>query len=80
MRLEAVEFSIPLLATAVEGQRNGEYWRVQNPLPEDAEFVYCFMTESQRSVVFVFTHPTFADVLLGQKIPRRELCYESKII
>lgn len=80
MRLKAVEYSVPLLAVAPRGTRYGEYWRVQNPLPEDSELVYTFMGAQDRSVVFVFTHESFEDVPLGAVIPREELVYESRLM
>ena len=79
-RLRAIEYSVPLLAQATSGSRPGEFWRVQNPLPGDAEFIHCFMGEDNRSVVFVFHHESFPDVPQGQLIPREYLTYESRVL
>lgn len=80
MRLKAVEYTTPLLAVAAKGSRPGVFWRVQNALPADSEFVHCYMGPGNRSVVFVFHHDSFPDVPEGAEIPREPLLYESRIV
>jgi hypothetical protein len=79
MRLVAVPYSVPLLAQHPLGSRPNEYYRLQNPLPEDAEFVWSYMAPDGRSVYFVFCHESFGDVAQGEKIPEVYLTYESRI-
>jgi len=79
-RLKAIEYSVPLLARAVSGSRPGEFWRVQNPLPGDAAFLWCYQPSDGHSVVFVFQHDSFPFVSEGEEIPRETLVYESRLI
>lgn len=78
-RLKAVEYTVPLLARAVSGTHEEDWWRVQNPLPVDAAFLWCWQPPDGRSVVFVFEHESFAEVPEGSEIPREVLIYESHL-
>ena len=59
-RLKAVAYSVPLLARAPMGSWPGEYWRVQNPFPADADFLWSYTEPDGRACVFVFEHESFA--------------------
>ena len=79
-RLVRVEYSVPLLARASSGTGERDWWRVQNPLPADAVFLWAYMAPDGRSVSFVFEHDSFELTPEGAAIPGHVLMYESRRI